>query len=204
MTTIAGIQGDGYVVVAADTRISSLDDSGNAYQISTLGSGSAKIAINGKYLLGAAGDMRAINLLHHAFQPPAPTVGLKGKRLDSFMTTKFIPALRSCFETHGYSVGNNNNNTIAEQDSSIMVVINSTIYIVESDYSWTPEASGLYATGTGAPYALGALQVLVSGKKLSPAQAKSALLKALQVSAKFDPYTGSPFNTYVQESEKTK
>lgn len=206
MTTIAGIQGDGYAVVAADTRISSLDDSGAAFQISTLGSGSAKIALNGKYLLGAAGDMRAINLLHHAFQPPVPTVGLKGKKLDSFMTTKFIPTLRSCFETHGYSMpnGNEKNNTGAEQGSSIIVVVNSTIYIVETDYSWTPEASGLYATGTGAPYALGALQVLASGKKLSPSQAKSALLKALQVSAKFDPYTGSPFNTYIQESEKTK
>lgn len=205
MTTIVGIQGDGYVVVAADTRISSLDDSGNAYQISTLGSGTAKIALNGKYLLGAAGDMRAINLLHHAFQPPMPTAGMKGKRLDSFMTTKFIPALRSCFETNGYSSSSNNNNsTLAEQDSSVIVVVNSTIYIIESDYSWTPEASGLYATGTGAPYALGALQVLAAGKKLSPAQAKSALLKSLQVSAKFDPYTGSPFNTYVQEIEKTK
>ena len=207
MTTIAGIQGDGYAVVAADTRISSLDDSGSAYQISTLGSGSAKIAINGKYLLGAAGDMRAINLLHHAFQPPVPTTGLKGKRLVSFMTTKFIPGLRSCFETHGYSLPNNPNdksNAGAEQGSSIVVVVNSTIYIVETDYSWTPEASGLYATGTGAPYALGALQVLAAGKKLSPSQAKSALLKALQVAAKFDPYTGSPFNTYIQESEKTK
>jgi ATP-dependent protease HslVU (ClpYQ) peptidase subunit len=121
------------------------------------------------------------------------------------MTTKFIPSLRSCFETHGYSaVASGNNNSKAEQDSSVVVVVNSTIYIIESDYSWTPEASGLYATGTGAPYALGALHVLTAGKKLSPSQAKGVLLKALQVSAKFDPYTGSPFNTYVQEVEKTK
>jgi 20S proteasome alpha/beta subunit len=48
MTTIIGIQGDGYSVVVADTRISSFDESGSAYQISTLGTGSTKMAANGK------------------------------------------------------------------------------------------------------------------------------------------------------------
>ena len=51
MTTLVGIQGDGYAVVGCDTQISSFDDSGSSYQISTLGTGSAKIAVNSKYLL---------------------------------------------------------------------------------------------------------------------------------------------------------
>lgn len=204
MTTIIGYQGDGFAVIGADTRISSFDDSGSAYQITTLGSGSTKIASNGKYLLGAAGDMRAINILHHVFQPPAITPGLKGKKLDEFITVKFIPALRSCFDSHGYSPpAGKDNEHLAEQGSSIVVVVNSTIYVVETDYSWTSDIFGVYATGSGSAYALGAMQALCIGKKaLTPQQAKAAINKALQIASKFDPYTGSPFNFYTQEHLK--
>ena len=202
MTTIVGIQGDGYAVVGCDTRISSFDDSGFAYQISTLGASSSKIAQNGKYLLGAAGDMRAINILHHVFQPPTPTPGLRGKKLDSFITVKFIPSLRACFESQGYSApdGKDNKDHIAEQGSSIVVVVNATIYIVDSDYSWVSENHSMYSTGTGSAYALGALNTLMGGKKLTSAQARTTCLKALNTAAKFDPYTGSPFQTFMQEA----
>jgi hypothetical protein len=202
MTTIIGIQGDGYAVIGCDTRISSFDDSGGVYQISTLGPGSSKIAPNGKYLLGAAGDMRAINILHHVFQPPIPTPGLRGKKLDSFITVKFIPSLRSCFESQGYSApdGKDDKDHIAEQGSSIVVVVNATIYIVDSDYSWVSENHSMYATGSGSSYALGALSVLSGGKKLTASQARNTILKALTTSAKFDPYTGGPFQTFVQEA----
>ena len=77
MTTIIAIQGDGFSAVCVDSRISDIDNSGYISQIFTLKEGNCKVAINGKYLLGAAGDMRAINILHHVFQPPTPPkVGL--------------------------------------------------------------------------------------------------------------------------------
>jgi ATP-dependent protease HslVU (ClpYQ) peptidase subunit len=59
MTTIVAIQGEGYSVICTDSRISSFDETGMAYQITTLVTGSSKIAPNGKYLLGSAGDGRA-------------------------------------------------------------------------------------------------------------------------------------------------
>ena len=98
MTTILGIQGETFALICVDSRISSFDSSGSAYQVNTLKEGSGKVAVNGKYLLGAAGDVRAINILHHVFQPPIPAVNLKGKKLDQFFTAKFIPSLRQCFE----------------------------------------------------------------------------------------------------------
>ncbi len=206
MTTLVGIQGDGYAVVGADTQITSFDNSGNPYQISNLASGSAKIATNGKYILGAAGDMRAINLLHHAFAPPAPPQEARGKKLDSFITAKFIPALTECFDTYGYSVpdGKDNKDHSSEQNSTIIVVVNATIYLIENDYSWTSEASGMYAAGSGAPYALGALSVLSPKKGMNLQQAKAALLKALWTAAKLDPNTGSPFHTLSQETGTTE
>ena len=208
MTTIVGVQGDGFAVICSDSRISSFDDSGMAYQVTTLGTGTSKVAQNGKYLLGAAGDVRAINILHHAFTPPAPTGDLKGKKLDAFITNKFIPALRACFEQQGYAAPERESSThIAEQHSTILVVVNGAIYIIEGDYSWTADTSGVYAIGTGSPYALGALSVLIGSKDLTPQQAKVAAQKALTTAAKFDPYTGAPFQSFIQDAEpsiKTK
>ena len=203
MTTIVGIQGDRYAVICSDSRISSFDDNGNAYQITTLGTGSAKVAQNGRYLLGAAGDVRAINILHHVFQPPAPAAGLKGTKLDKFFTNSFIPALRECFEKQGYAAPDTDEKQhIAEQGSTIMVAVNGTIYIVDSDYSWASDVSGIYALGSGCAYALGALHMnksLSQKKTLGIHTAKTLALKALSVAAKFDPHTGSPFKTIVQD-----
>lgn len=204
MTTIVGVQGDGFAVICSDSRISSMDANGLA-QTGTLREGSSKVATNGKYLLGAAGDVRAINILHHVFQPPAPPPNLKGKKLDQFITAKFIPALRECFDTQGYSVPDREDkHHLAEQGSHILVAVNGVIYIVDEDYSWASEASGVYAIGSGSAYALGAMHVLTRNKKLTAQQAKTHAIKALNIAAKFDPYTGAPYNTYVQGYEQSR
>lgn len=200
MTTILGIQGETFALICVDSRISSFDSSGSAYQVNTLKEGSGKVAVNGKYLLGAAGDVRAINILHHVFQPPIPAVNLKGKKLDQFFTAKFIPSLRQCFENEGYAIPDKEDKEhMAEQASQILVVIHGSIYVVDGDYSWTSDSSGLYALGTGSSYALGALQALHSSTITTPQQAKKIALKAMAIAAKYDPYTGAPFHTFVQE-----
>lgn len=196
MTTIVGIQGDGFAVVATDSRISSMDSTGFTYQVSTLGTGTSKVSQNGKYLLGAAGDVRAINIIHHAFVPPTPAPTVKGKKLDHFVTMKLIPALRDAFEDAGYAAQSKDEQ--AEHGSTIIAVINNTIYIIEGDYSWTSDTSGIYAIGTGAPYALGAIQALMPKHKPTLQQARVIANKALTITSRFDPYTGSPFQTYSQ------
>lgn len=202
MTTIVAYQGTDFAVVGVDSRISSIDDSGYTSQIMTLAPGSTKVAANGKYLLGVAGDVRAINILHHVFQPPALVPGLRGKRLDQFMTMKFIPFLRDCFEKQGYAAPERDTSShIAEQGSTILVVVNATIYVVDFDYAWASDASGLYALGTGSQYAMGAMSILLGKDKkaISTTQAKNFILKSLNVAAKYDPHTGSPFQTFIQE-----
>ena len=79
MTTIVAVQGDNFAVVCSDSRIATVDEDGYVSQITTLREGNGKVAANGRYLLGAAGDMRAINLLHHVYQPPAVPPGTTGK-----------------------------------------------------------------------------------------------------------------------------
>lgn len=205
MTTIVGIQGDTFAVVCTDSRVSSFDESGMAFQITTLGSGTPKVATNGEYLLGAAGDVRAINILHHAFTPPKPPASATGKKLDQFITRQFIPALRACFEEQGYAAPERDNSEhMAEHGSTILVVVHGTIYIIDGDYSWTSDNNGIYAIGTGSSYALGAIQALRGGKKLTPNTAKTIANKALTVASRFDPYTGSPFQAHVQDKASKK
>lgn len=204
MTTIVGIQGDNYAVLCTDSRIASFDDSGSAYQVTTLGAGTSKIAANGKYIMGAAGDVRAINILQHVFVPPIPPTNTLGKKLDQFITRQFIPALRACFDEQGYSSAKDDKEHIAEQGSTIIVVVHGTIYILEGDYSWTSDSNGIYAVGTGSSYALGALHTLAVGKQLTPQQAKTVANKAIMVASKFDPYTGAPFQAFMQERDSKK
>lgn len=207
MTTIIGIQGDGFCIAASDSRLSETEvDSNLISQIVGLRESNGKLGINGKYLLGAAGDLRAINILHHAFRPPEPAPNLKGKKLDQFITVKFIPALRECFEHNGYALPDNDQKQhIAEHSSTVFVAINGQIYIIDGDYSWISDSNGMFAIGTGAQYALGAMYSLMPSKgKVSLGHGRKMALKALAAAAKFDPYTGAPYHTFVQGKEREK
>jgi len=201
MTTIVGIQGDGFAVICTDSRIS---NDGGTGTLSTLGQGMNKVAQNGPYLIGAAGDVRAINILHHAFTPPTPTSNLKGKKLDAFITVKFIPALRECLEKQGYSYFDKDSNFTANFDSTIITVIHSTIYVIDGDYSWASDSNGTYAIGSGSDYALGAMNVLMPKNKLTGTTAKTIWVKALATASKYEPGTGAPYHTFLQESTPTK
>lgn len=200
MTTIVAVQGDSFAVIGSDSRISTFDDSGFAYQVTTLGGGNAKVAPNGRYLIGVAGDARAINILHHAFTPPAASKSLSGSRLDAFMTKSFVPSLRQVFELHGYAnPQKESSNHLAEQDSSILVAVNGSVFVIESDYGWTSDRTGIYAIGTGGAYALGALSALKGNRRPTVASATNQIAKALKIASDFDPYTGGPFQTFVQQ-----
>lgn len=201
MTTIVGLQGDGFAVVAHDSRVSDMDSAGRVSQVITIRQNASKVAKNGKYLLGAAGDMRAINILHHVFTPPAPPSTATGVKLDKFFTNKFIPDLRECFESQGYAAPERDSSDhLAEHGSLVLAVVHGTIYVVDGSYSWAADINGMYAIGTGSSYALGALKALTPKKKLTPSQAKTLAIKALSVASHYDPHTGPPFYTHVQET----
>ena len=202
MTTIAGVQGDGWAVVASDSKIVSVDDAGTVFGTSLLSDENGKVAQNGRYLLGAAGDVRSINLIHHAFRPPVPDRLLEGAKLDQFITRRFIPSLRKLFDDHGYS---SQANKKAEHDSTIIAVVNATIYVIENDYAWAPDNQGIYAIGSGAQYALGAIHAFSYGKTFkSVAEAERALSKSVEIAARFDPNTGSPVRINIQTTDRRK
>jgi hypothetical protein len=161
------------------------------------------IQINGM-LIGVSGDVRAINLVAHSLQVPQVSASLRGKKLDDYVTNKFIPALRACFDANGYSTPpKESSDHIAEQGSEMLLAVNSVIYQIGNDYAWSNDASGLYAIGTGEQYAIGALAALLKTKVTAVAMAKKQCLNALAIAAKFDPHTGYPYQTFQQDGTNT-
>jgi len=191
VTTILTYQGNGYALVAADTRTT-----GPYIDI-----GIRKVAQVGTYLLGCAGDVRALNILHHAFKPPICKSSLAGKALDGFITATFIPALRGVFDLYGYSMPSSHDDAqhMAQQDSHIVVVVNATIYIIYQDYCWTRSKGRVGGVGSGSAFAMGALETILRDDSWPPIErVKPAMLHAIKTAARFDEHTSSPFHFSVQ------
>ena len=152
--------------------------------------------------MGVAGDVRAINILTHSFNPPIPPPSLKGRKLDHFVTTKFIPAMRLCFDAEGYSSPvTDNSEHQSEHGSVVMAAINGTIYVIDGDYSWLSDSFGVYAIGSGAQFALGSLATTIpTGGKIGRRTAKQSALKAMGVAGRYDPGTAAPYHVLIQEA----
>lgn len=179
MTTIAAIQGEGWAVVAYDSRVC---EDNRAF---ILPKDAGKVVRNGQYILGAAGDMRAVNLLAHTLKPPLPAATDVGIKLDKFISSKFIPALKECFDQAQYGEK-------GEQDSNILVIIHGTIYEIGSGYDWCHEERGFHGLGTGADYALGAMYQASEGKKRTMSHARSSVKNAVAIACRLDPNSGEP------------
>jgi ATP-dependent protease HslVU (ClpYQ) peptidase subunit len=202
MTTIIGLQGKGWSAIGADSKISSFDEQGYITGQTTLPQTTSKVVEKGGYLLGAAGDVRAINLLHHVYEPPSARYATTHEKLDQHVTKRVIPTLRQCFDDHGFSPPDKQDRDHkAEHNSTVIASIRGRVYVIESDYSWTPDVSGIYVIGTGSQFGRAAMHLLtenVNLDKLKPKEAFGIIKKALEVTSLYDPYSGGPFHLYSQ------
>lgn len=186
MTTICAVQGDGWVVVGWDSNVA--EEGGRAY---TAGKSWSKVVQRNNWLLGAAGDVRAINLLHHQFEPPR--TDLTGAKLDKLLTSEVIPALRDVFDANGYT--STTRSSGEQHGSELLFVVNGTVFEIGSDWSWCRDSDGMYAIGSGGDYALG---FLYGQPRFTDAEsAREAIVKALSIASRFDRATGAPFHTKV-------
>ena len=189
MTTIAAIQGDGFVVVGSDSRITS--DGGRIY---LLPKEIGKIVRNEKYLLAASGDLRAINLLANVKLPS--TGGVSGKKLDRFISTEFVPLIQEEFERAGYGKE-------GSHESEIMLCVEGVVYEIAQNYDLSRDSTGIYGVGSGSSYAVGALHAMVD-RGVTVDEAKDYIREAIKIAIKLDAGTGEPINIVVQYSEKIK
>jgi ATP-dependent protease HslVU (ClpYQ) peptidase subunit len=189
MTTLAAVQGSGWVVFGVDSRV--VEDRGRTF---TLPANQSKLVRKGPYIMSAAGDLRAVNLLEHVFEPPDPA-DRTGRKLDRFISAAFLPELKDCLEQAGYAKDN-------QLGSVIFICVNGVGYELGEDYSYMRDASGMYACGSGGDYAIGALHALIedSIETRDVDTAKYAVKHALNIATKLDNGTAPPHNVVVQYS----
>lgn len=178
MTTLAAIQGPSWVVVGYDSQVS---DDGRSY---LLPADSPKCFEVGEYLIGIAGDYRAVNVLSHNFVPPDPGKN-SGVDLDKFMNSKFVPSLKKCFDNNFYGKEN-------EHGSLLLVVVNCTVYEIGDNYDCIRDSRGLYALGSGGAFALGALYALDEIEARNQRNAERHIEIAMNAAASLDPATSDP------------
>lgn len=188
MTTIAAVQGKGWAVIGYDSRVT--DDE----RVYTLPKNSGKVVSNGSYMLGAAGDMRAINLLSHVLKAPTPPVDADEEELDAFISQKFVPSLKKCFDEAQYGEK-------GEHESHVIAVVQGVVYDIGSNYDWCRDVEGIYAVGTGGQFALGAIYSMLVGKKRTITAAKQAVQAAVEIACQLDSNSAGPVNVLVQKCE---
>lgn len=150
MTTIVAVENKDKTVIAADSQM-------------TIGydkyAGMVKIVSNGEYTFAAAGYARSLQILQFASLPPVPMsinftassiVKKEHAELDRFFTVEIIPAVRKAFEGL---------DSEAITGSRVLVVVKNRVYSVNGACgAWMRSENGYYAVGSGAAYALGALE----------------------------------------------
>ncbi|GBQ52180.1 hypothetical protein ACM0P6_03005 [Komagataeibacter sucrofermentans] len=100
--------------------------------------------------------------------------------LFTYMVTAFIPAVRDCLKSGGYARIESNE----ERGGCFLVGFKGRLFQIESDFQVGESLYPFDAVGCSAPYALGALSVLIDDESKTPEQALSfALLRAERFSA---------------------
>lgn len=175
MTTIIGIEYEDSCFLVADSQTT--DDSGKIYSHPDV----KKIAERGAFLVAGSGEVLPCDVAQHIWEPPTPT---KKDRQDlyHFMISRAMPSLRKCLSENGYNFDEAKN----EARFQFLIAVCGEIFDVDQELSVSRSADGMYAVGSGAAYALGAMH------------AGADAHKAMEIAAKITAFTAGPYYSKVQ------
>ena len=185
MTTLIAFQHEDFCLIAADSQTTGY---GIANDCLPMG----KIAINGDYLVSAAGLVRGMNIIQHAFVPPKPPKA----NLDKFMVKKFVPALRKCFVESGYDI--RHEGMPASNDNDFIIAANGTLYFLDEVYGLERSSNPIYCTGTGMQLALAAAEALGIAECDDYEEAIEILEQAVKIAIKYDINSGGKIQMALQ------
>ena len=175
MTTIIGVEFTNRCVVLGDSRI--VGDS-KIYSHPDM----VKVITNGNYVVGVAGDVRALQVVLHTWKPPAFLAKDKND-LFKFMVNKVAPSLKQLLTDTGLL---DSKSPDKDFEINIIVGLNGQLFEIDSDFSVSRNSDGYYAIGTGGDFALGALYAGVTPEQ------------AAEIAATNDSKTAGPFTTETQ------
>lgn len=175
MTTIIGLQAKDSCLLVADSRVT--DDSGRTYHHPNM----TKISKRGKFLVAGAGLTQPCDIVQHSWRPPTPSPNAY-KDLYHFMIADVVPSIRTALAVGGYVPDKESE----EPDFIFLIAIKGVIFEIDETLSVLMRDDGIYGIGSGAPYAIGALQAGANWRK------------AMQIAAKNNVFTSAPFITHKQ------
>ena len=176
MTTIIATQTDHGVVMIADSQINS---TGKPYFHEDM----VKIIERNRYLIGVAGRVVALQSIQNSWNPPSLPANYKGS-LYNFVITKIVPSLKMFIdESKMFSDKEKEDGELF----SILLAIKGEVFEIDDDYSVGRREDGIYAIGSGADFALGAMM------------AGSTWDRAMEVAASLDVNTHAPFVALYQD-----
>lgn len=179
MTTIVGIQGDGWSVMAADSQIT--DDTSIIISPET-----PKIIKFKNITIGLRGDARPGDIIAYNWTPPK----ISGD-LQSWVVAKMIPSMIKAFEKFDYDWKDK------EADFNFLVSVKGYLFDIGSDMSISRSQYNMYATGSGKDLALG----YMAGQTWeTPEEAEQIASEAVAVAAIFDIHTSEPIQTEISYS----
>ena len=178
MTTIVGVQNADGCVIASDSRVA---EGGKVYTHPKM----VKAIERGSYIIGGAGDYRALQVVLHGWQPPL--VNAKAKQnLYEFVINKVAPSLKKTLSEAGIEF-NKPSDGDDKFELQLLIGINGSLFEIDSDFAVAMNDTGLYAIGSGGDYALGALH------------AGATIMNAMEIAALNNNGTSAPF--YVLEQK---
>jgi hypothetical protein len=110
MTTIIGIQGKGWGMIAAESLIVGGDQK-------FMATGMDKVVEKGEFIFAFAGDAIAGDIALHSWDMPKIP---RGVNLDKIMMTDILPSLRQAYADYGYDQHPRLQITILKQKQGLM------------------------------------------------------------------------------------
>lgn len=172
MTTIVGLQGNGWAVMAADSQIT--EDN-----LRIISSETPKIIKFKDILIGIRGDARPGDIIAYNWKPPRV-----GKDITKWVVGVMVPSMIKTFDKYGYDWKDE------KSDFNFLVAVKGQLFDIGADMSISRSDMGMYASGSGKEYALGALLCLGSTDDI--ATAESRVSAAVDIASTFDINTSHP------------
>ena len=175
MTTIIGLEYKDSCFIVADSRTT--DNDGRIFTHPDV----QKISENGMFLIAGSGETLPCDIAQHVWVPPTPS---KQDREDlyHFMIVKAMPSLRKCLSENGYNFDEDNK----EMRFQFIIAVGGEIFDVDQECSVSKSDTGVYAAGSGAAYALGALH------------AGADAYEAMEIASKLTAFTAPPYISKIQ------
>ena len=191
MTVILGYIDDNKRYICADTQISSSYH--KQYMIDS------KIFKYNDFFLGVSGRIKLINAFNY-WNPPKRK---RGQYIHDYIEHTLIKSIQSLFKKE--KVVGEEKGILDDTQSKIMIVTDSGIYIIQSDFSVYETLDNFAAIGCGDAAGFGALSMFHKLKKSKYRNISLDTYKALQMVVEtvsdFDPYVGRVAHIFEEDKE---